>query len=48
MTEKDWDDVWLSEGFATYFALLAVEHYEGRDAFVAGLSAAATPSSEPS
>jgi aminopeptidase N len=37
VTEKDWDDVWLSEGFATYFALLAVEHYEGRDAFVASL-----------
>ena len=37
VTEKDWDDVWLSEGFATYFALLASEHYEGRDAFVAGL-----------
>ncbi len=37
VTEKDWDDVWLSEGFATYFALLCTEHYEGRDAFVAGL-----------
>ena len=22
VTERDWDDVWLSEGFATYFALL--------------------------
>jgi aminopeptidase N len=37
VTEKDWDDVWLSEGFATYFALLTTEHYLGRDAFVAGL-----------
>jgi len=37
VTEKDWDDVWLSEGFATYFALLATEYYDGRDAFVAGL-----------
>ena len=37
VTEKDWDDVWLSEGFATYFTLLFVEHYQGRDAFVAGL-----------
>jgi aminopeptidase N len=37
VTEKDWDDVWLSEGFATYFTLLCTEHYQGRDAFVAGL-----------
>jgi aminopeptidase N len=37
ITEKDWDDVWLSEGFATYFTLLCAEHYQGRDAFVAGL-----------
>lgn len=37
VTEKDWDDVWLSEGFASYFALLCTEHYDGRDAFVAGL-----------
>jgi aminopeptidase N len=37
VTEKDWDDVWLSEGFATYFTLLCTEHDEGREAFVAGL-----------
>ena len=37
VTERDWDDVWLSEGFATYFALLYTEHIEGRDAFVQGL-----------
>lgn len=37
VTETDWDDVWLSEGFATYFALLYSEHYDGRDAFVRGL-----------
>lgn len=37
VTEKDWDDVWLSEGFATYFALLATEYYQGNEAFVAGL-----------
>ena len=37
VTERDWDDVWLSEGFATYFALLFTEHDEGRDAFVEGL-----------
>jgi aminopeptidase N len=34
VTKKDWDDVWLSEGFATYFDLLTTEHYLGRDAFV--------------
>ncbi|MEZ5317115.1 MAG: M1 family metallopeptidase [Vicinamibacterales bacterium] len=37
VTESDWDDVWLSEGFATYFTHLYVEHYTGRDAMVAGL-----------
>jgi len=42
VTEKDWDDVWLSEGFATYFALLATEYYQGREAFVAGLKRSRT------
>jgi aminopeptidase N len=37
VTERDWDDVWLSEGFATYFALLFTEHDAGRDAFQTGL-----------
>ncbi len=37
VTEADWDDVWLSEGFATYFTLLFIEHAYGRDAFVDGL-----------
>jgi aminopeptidase N len=37
VTERDWDDVWLSEGFATYFTLLYREQFEGRDAFVGGL-----------
>ena len=37
VTKRDWDDVWLSEGFATYFTLLFTEHDSGRDAFVAGL-----------
>ena len=39
VTEKDWDDVWLSEGFATYFTHLYTEQFEGRDAFVRGLGA---------
>ena len=37
VTEKDWDDVWLSEGFATYFTHLYNEQFGGRDAFVRGL-----------
>ena len=37
VTEKDWDDVWLSEGFATYFTHLYTEQFEGRDAFVRNL-----------
>jgi aminopeptidase N len=37
VTEQDWDDVWLSEGFATYFAMRFIEHEEGREAFVAAL-----------
>jgi aminopeptidase N len=37
VTEKDWDDVWLSEGFATYFTHLYTEQFDGRDAFVHGL-----------
>ena len=41
VTESKWDDVWLSEGFATYFTLLFREHAYGRDDFVAGLKEAA-------
>ena len=41
VTESEWDDVWLSEGFATYFTLLFREHAYGRDDFVAGLRQAA-------
>jgi aminopeptidase N len=37
VTESDWDDVWLSEGFATYFTLLYIEHAYGRDEFLDGL-----------
>lgn len=34
VTESEWDDVWLSEGFATYFSNLFTEHFSGREAFV--------------
>jgi aminopeptidase N len=33
VTESTWADLWLSEGFATYFAGLVVEKYDGADAF---------------
>jgi len=42
VTERDWDDIWLSEGFATYFTLLYQEHVDGRDAFVRGLERSRT------
>jgi aminopeptidase N len=38
VTEYDWDDVWLSEGFATYFTLLFIEHQYGRDALLKSLA----------
>lgn len=33
-SENDWHHVWLSEGFATYFANLYLEHAYGRDRLV--------------
>jgi aminopeptidase N len=33
VTESTWSDLWLSEGFATYFAGLLVERYEGEARF---------------
>ena len=33
VTESTWSDIWLSEGFATYFAGLFVQRYEGEEAF---------------
>ena len=38
VTESDWDHVWLSEGFATYFTQLFIEHAYGRDEMLAGLA----------
>jgi aminopeptidase N len=40
VTEYDWDDVWLSEGFATYFTLMFREYAYGREDFVEGLKQA--------
>jgi aminopeptidase N len=33
VTESTWADLWLSEGFATYFAGVFVQRYEGEAAF---------------
>jgi aminopeptidase N len=33
VTETDWRDLWLSEGFATYFSALFFEHADGTAAF---------------
>lgn len=40
-SESDWDDVWLSEGFATYFTLLYQEFQYGHDSYQAGIQRSA-------
>lgn len=37
VTESTWDDAWLSEGFATFFTLLFIEHAYGHDEYIEGL-----------
>jgi aminopeptidase N len=37
VTERDWSHLWLSEGFATYFAELWTEHSRGDSAFKASM-----------
>ncbi len=37
VTEHHWNDVWLSEGFATYYTLLFRQYAYGQDDFIAGL-----------
>lgn len=37
VTESDWPHIWLSEGFATYFTHLYIEHTYGRDSMAARL-----------
>jgi len=41
VTESTWADLWLSEGFATYFAGLFLQRYESEEAFQAYMKAAA-------
>ncbi len=38
VTPSTWRDIWLNEGFATYFELLFAEHLYGTDALRAGLA----------
>jgi len=40
VTESTWDDVWLSEGFATFFTLLFIENAYGHDEYVSELQKA--------
>jgi len=40
VTEVHWNDVWLSEGFATYYTLLFRQHLYGYDDFIEGLQGA--------
>jgi aminopeptidase N len=40
VTETSWDDVWLSEGFATYFTLMFIEHAYGKGEFTKGIAKA--------
>ncbi|MDA0681145.1 MAG: M1 family metallopeptidase [Proteobacteria bacterium] len=38
VTEASWDDVWLSEGFATYFSYLFFEYADGYDLFIESMA----------
>jgi aminopeptidase N len=37
VTETTWDDAWLSEGFATFFTLLFIEHEYGKEEYIKGI-----------
>lgn len=41
VTESTWSDLWLSEGFATYFAGLFIQREEGEEAFQEYMKSAA-------
>lgn len=37
ITETNWDDAWLSEGFATFFTLLFIENEYGKEEYKKGI-----------
>lgn len=41
VTESDWDHLWLSEGFATYFSALFYEHLKGKESMKRAMASAA-------
>jgi aminopeptidase N len=41
VTESTWSDLWLSEGFATYFAGLFIQRHEGEEVFQKFMKSAA-------
>jgi len=41
VTQNDWDHLWLSEGFATYFEALFYEHLEGAESMKKSMELAA-------
>ena len=41
VTQSTWADLWLSEGFATYFAALFIQKHDGEEAFREHMRAAA-------
>lgn len=44
VTESTWSDLWLSEGFATYFAGLFIQKHDGEEAFQRYMTQAAQTS----
>jgi aminopeptidase N len=40
VTETTWDDAWLSEGFATFFTWLFIEHAYGKEEYTQGIEKA--------
>ncbi len=39
VSQRDWHDIWLSEGFATYFGALFFERANGRESFLSAMRA---------